>query len=170
AIELVTESRFIVSDLEKILISGPGDYEVAGISIKAIAAQSRGDEKQTQITVYRLDIAGFRVAILGHIADELSDSQLESIGVIDVLIIPVGGNGYTLDGQAAAKLTRKIDPKIVIPTHYADSALKYEVAQDTLDSFLSSLGANSHEKVDKLKLKQAIHLPEVLKVVELNRT
>jgi hypothetical protein len=102
----------------------------------------------------------------GNIRDE---DQLEALGVVDIVIIPVGGGGYTLDPTAAADLVRQIDPKVVIPIHYADSALKYEVPQDSLQTFVGELGAPV-ETVAKYKLKSAAALPESLTIIEVTRS
>ena len=84
---------------------------------------------------------------------KLSDEQLEAMGVVDILILPIGGGGYTLDAVDAAKVIRIIEPKIVIPTHYADKSLQYEVPQDELQLFIDELGAPV-ETVPKYKVKQ----------------
>lgn len=167
SIEVVTELRFKTDakDTPKLLIEGPGDYEVSGISIKGVAAKSHQDGLAT--TIYRLDINGFRVAVIGHVANSLSESQLEELGVIDIMALPVGGNGYTLDAHEAAALVRHIGPKIVIPTHYKAAGLKYEVPQNELEPFLKELGATQHETQEKLKLKAGTALPAVLTVIEL---
>ncbi len=47
--------------------------------------------------------------------------------MVDLLIVPVGGNGYTVDPVGAMKLIKAIEPKLVVPSHYADKALKYPV-------------------------------------------
>jgi L-ascorbate metabolism protein UlaG (beta-lactamase superfamily) len=98
---------------------------------------------------------------------DITDEQLETLGVIDILIIPVGGFGYTMDAIGAAKIVRKIDPKVVIPTHYADAGTTYPVNQADLDDFIKELGAPVVEE-DKLKIK-AGSLPESLTVVKLKR-
>ena len=95
--------------------------------------------------------------------------QLEELGLIDVLIIPVGGNGYTLDATGAVTLTRLIDPKIVVPIHYADPAIKYEVPQDDFETFAKELGGTV-EEAPKLKLKSAAVLPETLTIYKLARS
>jgi L-ascorbate metabolism protein UlaG (beta-lactamase superfamily) len=64
---------------------------------------------------------------------------------------------------------RQIDPKVVIPIHYADSALKYEVPQDSLQTFVGELGAPV-ETVAKYKLKSAAALPESLTIIEVTRS
>jgi L-ascorbate metabolism protein UlaG (beta-lactamase superfamily) len=172
SIELSTEARFALNaDTARLNIEGPGEYGIADFDIHGIAAQrhldSAADPKAT--TIYRIEAGEVRVALLGNIYEKITEAQLEEIGLIDVLILPVGGNGYTLDATGAASLTRQIDPKIVLPIHYADPALKYEVQQDSLDVFLKELGAPV-EEAPKLKFKQGAALPEALTIYKLARS
>ena len=169
-IELVTNPIFAVTDAEpKITIEGPGEYEVSGISIRGVGANGYSKD-EAKVVIYRLDIGGFRVAVLGHIKSPLSDSQLEGLGVVDIVTIPVGGNNYTLNAHEAAAIVRQIDPKVVIPTHYKDEGLHYEVDQDDIDGFLKELGATQHDITDKLKMKPGAVLPVVLTIIEIKRT
>jgi L-ascorbate metabolism protein UlaG (beta-lactamase superfamily) len=94
--------------------------------------------------------------------------MLEAISVVDILILPVGGYGYTLEPKEAVDLVRAIEPKAVIPTHYAEEGVHYEVPQAPLAEFLKELGA-TQETLPKLKLKAA-QLPDILTVYELTRT
>jgi L-ascorbate metabolism protein UlaG (beta-lactamase superfamily) len=103
--------------------------------------------------MYKLMLDDTNVLITGHIYPELSDSQLEAIGMVDVMVVPVGGNGYTLDGVGALKLIKKIEPKVVIPTHFDDNSLSYPVPQQTLEQALKSLAMEPKETSPKLKLK-----------------
>jgi L-ascorbate metabolism protein UlaG (beta-lactamase superfamily) len=125
------------------------------------------DEKVS--TVYRVEVGDARIALVGNISPKLDEDQLEALGLIDILILPVGGGGYTLDATSAAGLVRQIDPKVVIPVHYADDGLKYEVPQDTLETFVKELGAPV-EITAKYKVKSAALLPVVLTVVEITRS
>lgn len=171
-VELATEARFAINAPDaRLSIEGPGEYGVGDFDIHGIAAQRHLDtENDPKLsTIYRIEVGEFRVAVLGNIYEKLNEEQLEEIGVVDILIIPVGGNGYTLDATGAAIITRQIDPKVVVPVHYADSALKYEVAQDPLEIFVKELGAPVEETA-KYKLKTAASLPAVLTVVELQRS
>ena len=171
AVELATEARFALnSDLAKLNIEGPGEYGVSEFDIKGIAAQRHLDSETEPLasTIYRVEVNDVRIAFIGNIYEKLSETQLEEIGLIDVLVIPVGGNGYTLDATGAANVTRKIDPKVVIPIHYADSGVKYEVAQDPLEIFVKELGAPV-EEVPKYKLKAAAGLPVVMTIVNVAR-
>lgn len=171
-IELATEARFAINAPEaRVSIEGPGEYGVGDFDIKGIAAQRHLDTEQDPkaSTMYRVEVGDLKVAVLGNIYEKLSEEQLEEIGVVDILVVPVGGNGYTLDATGASAVTRQIDPKVVIPVHYADKALKYEVNQDPLETFVKELGAPV-EETSKYKLKGTASLPQVLTVVELARS
>jgi L-ascorbate metabolism protein UlaG (beta-lactamase superfamily) len=171
AVELATEARFAINnDAVRLNIEGPGEYGVGEFDIKGIAAQRHLDSESDPLisTIYRIEVNETRIAIIGNIYEKLSEAQLEDIGLIDILIVPVGGNGYTLDATGAASITRAIDPKVVIPIHYADAGIKYEVAQDTLETFTKELGAPV-EEMPKFKLKQSAPLPAVLTTIVLTR-
>jgi L-ascorbate metabolism protein UlaG (beta-lactamase superfamily) len=138
----------------KIIIDQPGEYEVSDVSVQGIAARGHMDEeKQKTATIYKLVMDDVRIAVVGHVYPDLSSSQLESLGTIDILVIPVGGNGYTLDPIGALKLIKEIEPKLVIPTHYDDKSLNYEVPQQSLEDALKGLSMEPRETVAKLKVK-----------------
>ena len=171
-IELATESRFAInSETTKLVIESPGEFGIGDFDIHGIAAPRHLDtEKDPKAsTMYRIELGDLRIAVLGNIYEKLDDDQLEEIGIIDVLIVPVGGGGYTLDSTGAAKITRQIDPKIVVPVHYADSALKYEVPQLDVDAFIKELGAPV-EETSKLKIKNAATLPPSLTIYKVTRS
>jgi L-ascorbate metabolism protein UlaG (beta-lactamase superfamily) len=150
-------------------IDQPGEYEVSDVSLMGTAARAHIDvEGQLNATIYRLVAEDIRLCILGHVYPELSDDQLEAIGTIDALIIPIGGNGYTLDGIGALKLIKKIDPKLIVPTHYADPALNYPVPQTELSAALKNMTMEASQTVPKLKLKPS-ELTETTQLVVLER-
>ena len=172
AVELATEARFLLNDpAARLVLEGPGEYEVGDFSIRGVAAQRHIDTEQDEkrATIYRIEVGDVRIALLGNIDATLSDDQREALGVVDILLVPVGGGGYTLDATSAATLTRHIGPKVVIPIHYADSALSYEVSQDDVEVFTKELAAPV-ESVAKYKLKSAAGLPEVLTTVVVARS
>ena len=172
AVELSTEERFSLNSKEAVLtVEGPGEYEIGDFSIRGVAATRHIDTDTSEkvSTIYRIEIGDVRVALLGNIAPKLTEDQLEEIGVVDMLIIPVGGGGYTLDASSAATIARQIDPKAVIPVHYDDGAVKYEVPQDPLEIFVKELGAPV-ETVSKYKVKSTAAIPQVLTLVELTRS
>lgn len=153
----------------KLTIDQPGEYEVSDISIQGIAARSHMDEEGGRsATMFKVVSDDIKVAVVGHIYPELSEAQLESLGTIDVLIIPVGGNGYTLDGVGALTVIKEVEPKLVIPTHYADKALKFPVPQTDLAEALKNLAMEPQETVAKLKVK-AGELSDVTQLIVLER-
>lgn len=173
AVEVATEARFAVNGSDaKLRIEGPGEYEVGDVSIKGVRALRHLDAETAEpiSTMYRIEIGDVRVALIGNVAPKLSEDQLEELGVVDAVILPVGGSGYTLDATSAATIVRSIDPRIVIPVHYADEALTYEVPQDTLDVFTKELAAPVEDAGSKYKIKAASSIPQVLTVVKVDRS
>jgi L-ascorbate metabolism protein UlaG (beta-lactamase superfamily) len=140
----------------RISVDMPGEYETAGIVIHGVAARAHMDEEgKHSATVYTIEADGTKIAVLGHIFPDLSEDQLEQIGMVDIAVVPVGGHGYTMDGVGALKIIKEIEPNVIIPTHYADKALKYEVPAAELEDALKGLGMELSESVDKYKYKPA---------------
>lgn len=138
----------------KLIIDMPGEFEVSNISVNGYSARAHMDEEDKRTaTAYKITSDDTRIFVSGHIYPELNDDQLEDIGLIDILIVPVGGNGYTLDGIGAQKIIKQIDPKVTIPVHYQDKAVTYPVEQQDLDSAVKVFGMEIKETVDKLKIK-----------------
>lgn len=169
AVYIATHHDFMPGNAPGIRVDGPGEYEIKDISIVGVPAQRMTDHTDAkQATMYRVSVGDVSIAIIGHVAVPLDEEQLEKLGVIDVLVVPVGGNGYTLDNHHAAAVVRQVDPKVVIPTHYADDALRYEVPQMELEPFLKEISAQ-HEVLPKYKIKNGV-LPDTLTVIELTRS
>jgi len=140
----------------EIIINCPGEYEVADISIVGIPARGHIDQADTLLnTMYKITTSDLNLLITGHIFPELNEDQVEIIGMNDVLIIPVGGMGYTLDAQGALKIIKEIEPKLVILSHYAQSDLNYPVPQASLDVVLRELSMEPKERLSKLKLRSS---------------
>ena len=152
----------------RLVFDGPGEYEVADISIIGISARAHMDEDGLRATMFKLISGETNVLVTGHIYPELSDAQLEAIGMVDVLVVPVGGNGYTLDPVGALKLIKAIEPKLVIPVHYADKYLKYPVPQQDLANVLKELGMEPKETVTKLRLKPG-ELTDITQLIILEK-
>jgi len=154
----------------RLVLDSPGEYEVSDISIIGLGARAHIDEaEQKRATMFKLVIGEESVLVTGHIYPELSEAQLEAIGIVDILIVPVGGNGYTLDPVGALKLIKMIEPKLVIPTHYADKALNYPVPQQDLEQALKELAMEPKETVSKLRVKPG-ELSEVTQLIILEKS
>lgn len=149
------------------LIDGPGEYEVKDVFIQGIPAfhdDSHGKERG-QNTIYTLETEELRLCHLGDLGQkELTPEQLEKIGDIDILMIPVGGV-YTIDAKEAVKIISQLEPRIVIPMHYAVPKLKIRL--DGLDAFLKVMGRKTAEPLPKLLIKKKDLLAEETKIVVL---
>ena len=135
------------------LIDGLGEYEIKGVYIQGIPAfhdKNFGKEKGG-MTIYTIESENMRVCHMGDFGQkELFPEQLEDIGEIDILLIPIGGN-ETIGSEEAQKIISQIEPKIVIPMHYLLPKLKAKL--NGLDKFLKAMGEKNHESLPKLIIK-----------------
>jgi L-ascorbate metabolism protein UlaG (beta-lactamase superfamily) len=134
-------------------IDGPGEYEVKSATITGVPAQLHIDESGHRGTVYSVDVDGVNVVFTGNIAGKLDADQVENLGQIDVLVVPVGGRGLTLDAEGAATVVAQLEPSYVVPVHYDDGDSKYPMPQDGVDLFLKEMGANP-EPESKFRISQ----------------
>jgi len=144
------------------IIDSPGEYEIKGVSI--VGCRSFHDkEKKEQNIIYLMEIDRIRVCHLGDLGqDKLEDKQIEKIGNVDVLMIPVGGN-YTIGAKRAVKIINQVEPSIVIPIHYKLPGLKINL--DDVKEFLKEMGLNGIAPVDKLTVKKKDLLGKQIEVV-----
>lgn len=138
---------------EPFLIKGPGEYEHSGVTIQGFLTKSQYGLPKGQLdavnTVYAVTLEGMTLVHLGAMSDAvLSHEAREAIDEIDVLFVPVGGDGV-LSPAEASKLAVTLQPKIIIPMHWEGMGEK-----GALDSFLKEEGSKDAEKVDKLTLKK----------------
>jgi L-ascorbate metabolism protein UlaG (beta-lactamase superfamily) len=86
-------------------------------------------------TVFIFEVGGLRIAHLGDLGHTLDDDQLEAIGSVDVLLVPVGG-GSTIDAYQATRVVDQLHPRLmVVPMHYkTDASTAKDLAP--LDAFL----------------------------------
>jgi L-ascorbate metabolism protein UlaG (beta-lactamase superfamily) len=90
-------------------VSGPGEFEIGGVSILGLAAG--------ETTVMRVAVDDVRVVLAGRLRRQLTEEEIDSLGHVDVLVIPVGG-GDALGAIDAAKLVNAVEPSIVVPARY----------------------------------------------------
>ena len=147
-------------------IHGPGEYEVAGVSV--IGVPTYHDEqkgaKHGRNTVYLIEIDDVRVCHLGDLGHKLDDSEAEAVASPDVLLVPVGGRS-AINGAQAAEVVRQLEPRYVVPMHYAIPGLKIEL--DPLDRFLKEMGVATSEAQPKLSVQKSSVAEYETKVVVL---
>ena len=149
---------------EALIIDGPGEYEKQGMQVRGISSfhdKANGKERGLN-TIYLIKADDMTLCHLGDLGqDKLDDKQVEDIGDVDILMIPIGGT-YTLDSKEAVSVVGQIEPKVVIPMHYKIKDLKVEISGP--DKFLKEIGL-SPEKVDKLKIAKKNLPVEEMKLV-----
>lgn len=148
-------------------ITGPGEYEAKSIAISAISVfhdNKEGTERGKNI-VYNVEIDGLNIVHLGDLGHFLTQEQLDAIGNCDILLIPVGGT-YTIDSKRATEVVSQLEPKIVIPMHYALEGLKFPL--ESVENFLKEMAAENIEAQPKLSITKD-KLPEELQVVLLSK-
>jgi len=148
---------------QKWVITGPGEYEIGGVFLNALRVGDREKNGNNIVCVY--DYEGLTVAHLGDIQDVPKRKELEAMGSVDILLVPVGG-GKGLAAGKAAEVVNLIEPKIVIPMHFKTDDLKTELTE--LDVFLKQMGSGKEPEVlDSLKVKSK-DLPEDTTLMVLN--
>ncbi len=153
----------------KLNIDSPGEYEVSGVSVHGIATRAHGDEpKQKSAIIYKITAEDVRLLVTGHIYPELTDPEVEAIGPVDVMVVPVGDSDFTLSGQEALKIVKKVEPRVIIPTYYADKAMKYPGSLQSLEEATTGLAMEVHQKAAKLKVKLA-ELTDTAQLIVLER-
>ena len=136
-------------DKESFLINGPGEYEVSGVFIKGFLSKSNYGGEERINTIYTVSLEGINLCFLGALGDkDLSPQTKEAIDGIDILFVPVGGEGV-LDPAVAHKLAVQFEPKIIIPSHHGDVGVN-----NSLKMFLKEAGEEGIKPVDKLTIKK----------------
>ena len=133
------------------LITGPGEYEIAGVLIIGIATfhDAEGGQKRGKNTIYLMDVDGVAICHLGDLGHVLTAEQVEEIDDVDVLLLPVGGVS-TIDASMAAEVIRQLEPKVVVPMHYKTPVLNRELGP--VEKFLKEMGIERLDSQPKLSL------------------
>jgi L-ascorbate metabolism protein UlaG (beta-lactamase superfamily) len=164
------------------VISEPGEYEVKGISIIGIPSYHdnvKGKERGKN-TIYTIEVDGIHIVHLGDVGEMLSDKDVEMIGEVDILLVPVGGFYTitakqaselipTITAKQASELIPEISPKIVIPMHYGRPELLPELYGELTDlsTFLKLVGGEETAiKQAKLQITKD-KLPDQMQVIVL---
>ena len=148
------------------LVTGPGEYEISGVLIIGIATfhDAERGTKRGKNTVYLMQIDEVSVCHLGDLGHVLTAEQVEELGKVDVLLVPVGGVS-TIGAPVAAEVVRQLEPKVVIPMHYKTQALTLEL--EPVDKFLKEMGVQEANPQPKLSLSRS-SLPDSTQVRLLN--
>jgi len=147
-------------------VRGPGEYEIAGVSVIGIPTYHDAEKgaKEGRNTVYLIEIDDVRVVHLGDLGHKLEDAEAEAVSSPDVLLVPIGGHS-ALNGAVAAEVVRQLEPRYVVPMHYAIPGLKVQL--DSIDRFLKEMGVTASEPQPKLAVQKSSVSEYETKVVVL---
>lgn len=153
------------------VINGPGEYEVKGVSFLGFSSYHDNEKGETRgkNTIYVIEADGLRIAHLGDLGHELSSDLVDSLGAIDILMVPTGGD-FTIGPKEASEVVSKIDPYFIIPMHYQVAGLSSTFSKlEGVETFLKEVGVPS-ETLPKFTIKKdEIMEDQNTKVIVLER-
>lgn len=141
------------------VLDAPGEYEIGGILVTGVATKGPNDARNVAFVV---EVDGIRVGHLGLLTSAPTAAQIESLGDIDVLLLPAGG-GNALSPKLAQDLMTKFDPHLAIPMNYRTDAESLDL--EPLENFLKETGAKPEPQARLQVTRNS--LPEALTVMVL---
>lgn len=151
------------------IVNGPGEYELKNVGITGLTMYHKavGGELPERNVAYFFDFDGFTIGHLGDLGQIPQQRQVEDLGEIDVLLVPVSG-ANTLDATRVTEVISLLEPKIVVPMHYRHAGLSGTLADslEPVDKFLKELGISEPTIESMLKLTKT-SLPEETQVILL---
>jgi L-ascorbate metabolism protein UlaG (beta-lactamase superfamily) len=147
-------------------IDAPGEYEIGGVLITGVRTYHDGKKGAVRgrNTAFVVEVDEVRVCHLGDLGHVPTQEQSEALSDIDVLLVPVGGH-TTIDAEAAAEIISQLEPKLVVPMHYATEAATARL--DPLDKFIKQMGISAPQPQPRLNLTRSA-LPSQTQVVVLD--
>jgi len=131
----------------------PGEYSTFGVNIIGINSfhDNKSGEERGKNTIFILESEEIRICHLGDLGSDLTEKQLEEINGVNILMIPIGGK-YTIDGEKAVDIIKKIEPNIIIPMHYKIKGSNIDI--DDEKKFCNEIGNCPSVKMSKISLKK----------------
>ncbi len=142
-------------------LTGPGEYEIGNVFVTGIMTPQ--EAQTTQNVVYMFDFDGFKVAHLGDMQKVPTQSQIEALEQVNILLVPVGG-GNSLNASQAAEVVSMIEPNLVVPMHFSMPGVKFQL--EAVDRFLNEMGVTEPTEESSLKISMS-GLPEETETVLL---
>lgn len=137
------------------VIDKVGFFNECDITIQGIPSyhdKSKGAKRGENI-IFIIEMEGYKFCHLGDLGHILEEKDIDLIGEVDVLFIPVGGN-YTINGEEAAKVAKSIESKLIIPMHYKTPQLSFEL--DGVETFLTFMKNGERVNSNTLEINEDI--------------
>lgn len=111
------------------VVRQPGLHTVRGIEIKGIQSyhDSEMGSRRGGNTIFVMTVDRMRVCHLGDLGHILHPSEVEDVGSVDVLMIPVGGF-YTIGPEEADRVIERLQPKLSIPMHFKTEKVDFPIS------------------------------------------
>jgi L-ascorbate metabolism protein UlaG (beta-lactamase superfamily) len=96
------------------------DMTFSDVHVRSISTNIRdwnGGTERNGNSIFIFDVGSLCIAHLGHLHHTLTQQQLNDIGHVDVLLVPVDG-GYTLDLDGMIEVIQAIKAPLMVPMHY----------------------------------------------------
>jgi len=146
------------------LIDGPGEYEVQDVFLSGIRTRRNGGAAHKDFnTVYLVEMDEMIFCHLGNLSKSLTEAQVEAMGDVDVLFVPIGGE-ESLSPAGATEVIGQIEPRLVIPMRYR---IGDEAGKRALGEFAAALGLAEVPREDRLTIRKNT-LPETMGVTVLD--
>lgn len=136
---------------QRVVIRGPGEYEVGGVEIVGYRGGGEGN------TIYTLLADGITLGVLGEMKESLTDKKMEKINGLDIMMASIGGENKVAY-KSMLEMAKKLGANYLIPINYTPEELK---------KFLDETDSEGMEQIESLKVDKD-SLPEGLEIVVLN--
>jgi L-ascorbate metabolism protein UlaG (beta-lactamase superfamily) len=140
------------------VLRGPGEYEIGGALIWGVRTSQRSNGEtpaRLKNTAFVIQLEELTVCHLGDLAAApLTAEELTRIKDSDVLLVPVGGH-CTINAAQAAEVVAQIEPKVIVPMHYATEETRGHLALDDIERFCRELGATEAAPRARFNVTQA---------------
>ncbi|MBU1019146.1 MAG: MBL fold metallo-hydrolase [Patescibacteria group bacterium] len=150
-------------DGEPKVLSWPGEYEVKGVGIEGFSAfhfaksAEKAEKANCKVVIYNFFVNGFKICHLSGLGHRLTSELTESIGDVDILLVPIGGN-LVIDHKKAVEVIEAIEPRIVIPMYYHVPGSKLDISG--AEEFLKAVGKEGAEEIEVFEVAKKEDLPD----------
>lgn len=148
------------------LLTGPGEYEIGGVFVTGVALVGARSRKATPTlsVAFKFEFDDITICHLGALNHVPSQSEIEALGTVNVLLTPIGGDGLITPAQAA-EVVSILEPNLVVPMHYHTASSTLKLPRVT--SFLKEMGSGDVKSAESLKVTSSA-LPEETQLVLLD--
>ena len=133
-------------DIDSVVIDGYASFH------DDCQGKQRGENR-----IFAIHADGLSLVHLGDLGHPLSPEQVQKIGAVDILMIPVGGT-YTIDAATARDIVAMVNPKIVIPMHYLTDRCSFPI--QPVDDFIKDVSPQKFSegvKINKHDLPDSLY-------------